>query len=562
MVLPKIPEYDDDILNWIVTNGLTNSKGEPFEWKYHEFLLGPLCDWHPRQAYNKASQLGASETIGILKSLYAASELGLNVVYTLPTDQFLQKFVPPKFDQIVAKNPVLAGVSGGQQLKQVPHGDGKRFIYFMGTHSSKAADRQEESDKGVSVTSDLNIHDEASRSDQFILNQLRSRLDASQYKGRWLFDNPTYPHMGADAVFKKSDQRVWVITCHRCGYKQYVDWARLDKQDFESGSNHAWVDPAKKRFICGRCRRPLTDEMRMQGEWVARHPGRDARGYWMPKMLLVNHTVTDLMDIEDDPNIHSSFFHNFSLAKPYIGSDVKLSRADIVENWDNGVNTAEHNAMGVDQGVLKHYVIGNEQGIFEIGVTDDWEEIERLKLKHKAKMVVDALPSQRFPKIMADKYTGDVWRAFYKPESDQTEVVKFGTKADHTMVLIKREEFFDIVVDKFLDKESPFQIPIVDMGDYIRHWESLVRIVEEDRQGNQRFKWQSVNGEDHFAHATLYFYAALQRAAVGKVTVNKSQRREKDELRTGIETLGDETYYNAGAVLDQAMGLDKSKNVR
>lgn len=529
---------DKKTFQWVVKSQLKNSKGQRFEWREHEFLIDPLIDWHPRQGMNKASQLGASESIGILKALYATKVLKYNVIYTLPTDTFLSNFVPPRVDSIIENNKhILGDIVGGVTQKRVGSGDDQRFLYFMGAHNPRGENSKEESSRGVSVTSDLNIHDEASRSDQFTLNQMRSRLDNSLYKGRWLFDNPTYPLMGADAIYQKSDQRHWIITCGHCGYRQYVEWARLDKVDYQSGSTHTYVDTERNTYICGKCRLNISDYDRMTGEWVAKFPSRDDyRGYWMPKMVYVRHDVKSLLELEEDETVHKSIFYNFSLAKPYLGSDVKLSREIILENRDGNENIMRNNAMGVDQGNVKWYVIGNETGIFKVGHTKSWDEIERLMKLYNCATVSDALPYQRYPKKFAEKYKR-FWRAFYKPEADQRELAKFGTKSDSKVVLIKREEMFDVIVDRFVDNDFPIQCSIDELEvDFIKHWESLVRIIQEDSQGNQRFKWVSVNGEDHLAHATLYFTVAMMKAKIGRATIASISKKDTKK-RTGVEII-------------------------
>lgn len=521
-------EINDRILEFAMTYNLLNSKGEPFEWKDREYLVEPLCDWSRELAVIKATQLGFSESVGIIKALYAAKERKYNVIYTLPTAEFLEKFVPPKVDLIIKHNPeAFHDVTGNIGKKKVGDGLGTRYIYFMGTFTGKSESEKELSDKGISVTADMLIHDEASRSDQYILSQLRSRLDNSDYKGRLFFDNPSYPLMGADAVYTDSKQKHWIITCGHCGYKQYVDWIRLDKEDFESGAIHTWVNPEKKIFECGKCRKEITDYDRRTGEWVAKYPDRTKSGYWMPQMISIKHNVETLLEKEEDRQTGKSYFYNFVLAKPYIGSDVRVSREDLIACVDNTTYSKDFVAMGVDQGENKHYVLMNDYGIFKKGVTKDWDEIEFLKRKYDAKMVVDALPYQRQPKKLAEKYPNSVWRAFYKPETDQREIFKFGTKADNSIVLIRREEAFDLIVDDIQVQDFRILIPVADLGEYVNHWESLVRIVEPDKYGNERFIWHSVTGEDHYAHATLYAYAAMQRVKRGKSSVISKKKKSK-----------------------------------
>ena len=102
---------DPEIFNWVAGQKLKNSKGDLFEWYRHKFLIEPLCDMHPLQGVRKSAQVGWSE-LTIVKCAYLASEKKYNIIYTLPTDQFLEKFVPPKVNPILEYNPAFSGITG------------------------------------------------------------------------------------------------------------------------------------------------------------------------------------------------------------------------------------------------------------------------------------------------------------------------------------------------------------------------------------------------------------------------------------------------------------------
>lgn len=520
-----IKEYDDRVLQWIDKNKLVNSKGESFEWMEHPFLIDPMCDFHPRQGVNKCSQVGWSETSS-LKTFYAAHELGWNIIYTLPTDRFIQNFVPPKVDSIINSNPVLAeNIEGGVYLKKVKHLNSHRYIYYMGAFNPEAKNNRDQSSKGVAVSSDLNVHDEASRSDQFVISQMESRLANSKYKGIWKFDNPTYPNMGADSVYRLSDQRHWMIKCRHCGYWQYLDWFRLDKYEFKSGTNHCWIDTERKLFLCGKCQKDINNADRLKGKWIAKYPTiTDYRGYWISHLDYINHDVESILREDDDQKKPKSQFFNMVLGKPYVGSDVKVSRENITALMDGNKNEKRNNYMGVDQGNTKWYVIGNDQGIFKVGHTEKWEEIEMLRNQYDAVMVGDQFPNQLYINAMAKKYPAKVWKSIYKPKADQTVLAQFGTKGDPYHVLVKRDQAFDELVNKIMLKDISIQMSYSDLEEFISHWENMVRVVEEDSEGNQRFKWVET-GPDHYCHATLYWFIAKMKGQKFKLSNGKQQQQ-------------------------------------
>lgn len=525
-----IPQKDSRILKLLdnlerIGYPVLTSKGTPFEWKEHNFLLEPLCDFHPRQGINKCSQVGWTETAW-LKAWYMAKYLGLNVLYTFPTDAFVRDVVPPKVDKIIDNNQhIFSDISGGIYQKQVGTGPTARFIYFKGAHNPKSETSREESSKGTSITSDINIHDEASKSDQFILNQMMSRYSDSKYQGRWLFDNPTYPKMGADSYYHRSDQKHWFIKCPHCGHKQYLDWVRLDQHEHKKAL-HTYIDVDKKKIICGKCAKPIEGEARRNGEWIAKYRDRtDIRGYWVNQLMYVRHSVASLLEVQEDPKVSTAYFHNFVMGKPYIGADVKISRQHMTQNMSLDINPMVDNAMGIDQGRVKWYVIGNEKGIFHVGKTESWDEIERLIRQYNVTTVSDGLPEQQKPKEFASKYKGRFWRAFYKPTSDQSELAKFVPEKDYA-VLIQRNETFDEIVDRIVTGRFPMQLNPNDVPEFIEHWTNMVRITQEDKEGNQRFDWVETDA-DHFAHATLYWWIAMMRRGGGLVASKASRQGDQ-----------------------------------
>lgn len=500
----KFPKVDSAILQWIDKNNLKTSRGEPFEWTKHAFLIQPMSDWSKHIAIRKSAQIGFSESFGFLKSIYAALFYKWNIIYTLPTDTAAENFVTTKFDPMLTYNPELETVvKGGKSIKEIK----SRFIYFRGTHNAKTQDVEAEGDKAISITSDWNIHDERDRSNQLTIEQYESRLENSDYGGICSFSNPTYPGVGTDGLYELSDQKVWMVICEHCNHRQWLDWVKVG--EVTGTVDFGLVDPDKKIFVCGKCRGEISDTTRLRGEWVPRFPGREISGYWMSQLNYVKHTAESLLSKEARQSKQN--FYNFALGKPYRGTDTSVDRSMIIKNIDMVENEKKQVAIGVDNGVIKHYVIGNEDGIFQIGKTKSWDVIESLLNKHDAYMVIDGNPYPRTPKELAQKYKGRVFVAFYKKDRNVMEAVDFKKKADKGVVYIQRTAFIDQLVDKFSRKEKPVNIQERDLEEYIKHWETLSRIDVKDSLGVISGQWLSSTGVDHFAHATIYQDVAMQK---------------------------------------------------
>jgi len=357
------------------------------------------------------------------------------------------------------------------------------------------------------LTSDLNIHDESDRSDQTIIEQYESRLANSDYKGRWYFSNPTAPGVGAHKYWQISDQKHWFIKCGACNHRQYLDWPHS-------------IDKERKCFVCFKCKKEISDDMRRGGEWVRKHRNRDVSGYWISQLMNPRTSATDILLAEATKD--KQFFYNFVLGLPYKGSDVVVDREVIVSNIVLTENKKLDVAIGVDNGIEKHYVIGNSQGIFEMGVTKSWDDIERLIQKYQAKTVIDLNPYPKMPKSLAQKYRG-VFCSFYKRDKDQLGTVQWGKKEKRNMVYSDRNKIIQECIDLIVDGGVSYNMPESALEQYIYHWDNIYQIVEEDALGVSRAVWKTVEGRpDHFVHATVYWMLAMMKTGErGGVVTNK-----------------------------------------
>lgn len=489
--------WGEEILLWIKDNKIKGEKGNLIEFTKHRFLRDPYEDWAPIQTARKASQVGFS-TKDILKSLWAARHKDWNVIYTLPTFADVGQFVPSKVNQIILHNPCLTRWTKDKDTifqKKV----GNSFIYYRGTISKKPVRQKLEAGPGIMFTSDVNIHDESDRSDQLILEQYESRLEASDYKGRWYFSNPTVPGTLTQQLWDLSDQKHWFIKCPRCGKYQWLDYFRN-------------IDKKRKIFICQKCGRKIDDETRRMGFWVKRYKDREISGYWINHLICPWQSAADIIKAEETKT--RQYFYNFVLGLPYRGSDVIVDEEMILKNIESGPNLKVDNVIGVDTGLTMHYVLGNKQGIFEVGSTKDWDDIENRMKKYNALAIFDALGDLTHPRKLRDKYRGRVWLCYFKREGTLPKQIKWDSKT--MAVYTGRSPVIQRVIDDFVDGEIKFHLRQEDLREYIEHWETLYQITEKDSLGMKRKRWET-EGENHYLFATIYFFLGLMKRGTGKV---------------------------------------------
>ena len=486
-----------DVLSWIEDNRILTEKGVELEFTKHRFLQEPFEDWTPIQTARKASQIGYS-TMQILKSLYAAKYRKWNIIYSLPTFNDVNQFVPSKVNPIIEQNSTLAQWTRDKDsVNQKKVGD--RFIYYRGASSGKTQKNEMESGTGIMLTADLLVMDESDRSTQAILEQYESRLEASDYKGRWYFSNPTHPGTLTQQLWDKSDQKHWFIKCEHCNELQWLDY-------YEN------VNKEKGIYVCKKCHKEITDEVRRNGRWVKRYQNRSVSGYWISHLVCPWISAQSLIEAEKTKS--KQYFYNFHLGLPYRGSDVVVDQQTILKNVVDGENYEIQNVIGVDTGLTMHYVLGNKQGIFKIGATRDWDDIELLMRKYEATAVFDALGDLTKPRQLRDKFRGRVWLCYFKRDRDKPESVKWEGK--EMAVYADRSKIIQRVIDEFMDGKIKFFMRPDELGTYIQHWETLAQIEETDTIGITRKVWET-SGENHYLFATIYFWLALQRSGEAKI---------------------------------------------
>ena len=152
--------------------------------------------------------------------------------------------------------------------------------------------------------------------------------------------------------------------------------------------------------------------------------------------------------------------------------------------------------------------MGNQYGIFDIGVTESWQEIEDLRNRYKATMVIDALPYPNIPRKMSDKYPGKVFLHYYQQDTKKIGIIRW----EDQVVKSDRTKVIDSVVGDFNAGDMTINMTENQLEDYIHHWEQLYRMIKLSPQGIKKPTWETnENKPDHFAHATIYWKIALQQ---------------------------------------------------
>ena len=489
------------IIAFIYENSLKTETGKPLSFDDRQFLYDIYRDWSPKQVVLKAAQIGFS-TEAIIKTIWGAKHKGIDIVYTLPTDNDVRLFAGGKINRIISLNPILQQyVKERDTVEQKTVGE--RVIYYRGTKSGSAA---------IMVSADLLVHDEEDRSDQKIISTYASRLQASDKKWEWHFSNPSVPGNGVSRYWNRSTQSEWFVRCEECNKEQFLEWPDN-------------VDKVRKIFVCKFCDVELIN--RRDGRWVDRFKEKEFKGYHISLLMAPWVTAQEILDYHETKP--ADYFANFVLGLPYIGQGNTVTPDIILRNCTSFINEQDNVVIGCDSGIIKHYVIGNRQGLFYYDKTEDWDDIGRLLKKYKRSIaVIDAMPDITGPRKLREEFPGRVFLCHYAQDRKTLQLIRWGEGEEAGNVTVDRNRALQFLIDEFADSRVPLQGTEEDWANYVKHWETLYRISDVDKNGSPTFKWETSTGMDHYAHASLYWRTGMEKVGIGdsKFVMGSTEQKE------------------------------------
>lgn len=513
--------------DWITKNGFKTENGFPMEFGDRSFLVEPLRDESKLLAVLKCSQIGFS-TISIFKTAYHNIKYGHNIIYTLPTDDDAREFAKSKTDVILANNPRIKKFMTEDSLHlksfNTSTGSNTGFWFMKGTYGKSAT---------IMQTADILIKDEFDRSNQAALNQLKSRITASQYGAEWEFSNPSFPSFGVDYTFQLSDQKHYIYWCQNCNHPSYITY---EPESFDGGNTHH-VCKERSEYVCGGCGEVL-DRREAKKKWVKKYTDglHDISGYWISQMMAPWISAAKL--IREEHLTLPDVWANFFMGRPYQSGSNTLDPSNIIKNIqydDTGyipkVTPGQFRTLGVDQGGTDDHpklycVRGTEEGIDHIIRISSWEALHNYMRESNISMcVIDNAPKPEKAIELANAFQGKVWRCVFDYNDERKTV--YSTDYRTRILNAHRTRIFDRVVDGYLTGERKVYIDgmepsLSDLSpgseSLCRHWKAQRKVggagekpedrsknkdLKLDRQGNVRPVWVN-DGADHFSLADVY----------------------------------------------------------
>lgn len=486
---------DISIHAWIAEHKIKTEKGDPLSFKDHMFLFDIYSDLSPLQVIMKPAQIGASTMMNV-KPFWMMDKLGVDIIYTLPTDSDVVDFVGSKTNRMVAQNPIFQELTRDRdtiEQKQV----GKSMIYYRGTFTKKAA---------MMVPADVLIHDETDASKQDIIADYETRVKHSKFKWRWYFSHPSTEGTGVHKYWVLSDQKHWFIKCHTCTKEQYLSWPES-------------IDIQAKKYVCKACKSEISDDDRRRGRWVKKYKDRPFSGYWISSLMCPWIPASEI--IQNYYEKTEEYFFTKVLGLPYVGSGNKLTKGLLFQNLTNegyAPDEQERVVMGVDTGLKLDYVLGDKTGLFFQGEAKNYEELDLL-MKRWPKMIAvidiggDMLATREF----FDRWRGRVYLCGFRGDGKTLELISWAEGEETGRVTADRNRMIQLVVDEFSNGHIPLHGTELDWYEYANDWNNLarVKVVDATTGESKGFKWVR-SGRDHRALATVYWRVGMDRFGGGE----------------------------------------------
>jgi len=516
----KMSDYS--IHAWIDENKIKNEKGDRIDFENHMFLFDIYADTAKDLVVMKGAQVGMS-TCEILRNHHAAKNKKMDIIYTLPTDADVKVFVGGKVNRIIANNPcMLADVADKDSVESKKVG--KSMIYFRGTFTKKAA---------IMITADRLAHDEIDSSKLDVVSDYQARLQHSKYKETHMFSHPDLPDTGSHRSWLKSDQKHWFITCPHCSKRQFLSW------DIKN-PNKMSVDMEREIYICKKCKGLISDTVRSKGEWVAKYPENEISGYWVPLLIAPYVSAAELIKKYRDPETTPHFWSTKILGLPYSDGASKLLKKDFLKNL-TGESYAPHVdervVIGIDTGLKIDYVIGNKNGLFYAGESEDYGDLDGyMKRWPKAIAMIDAGGDLIGCRKFQNRWPGRVFLVFTGGDRKTKTLVKWGQKDEAGTVIADRNRMVQLVVDEFRDKRMPVHGTEDEWFEYYNDWKNLSRIKVLDSETNEvkGHKWVRA-GRDHKAMATVYWRVGITRFSSTGSIVNPETKKKPNSYMVNTD---------------------------
>ena len=509
-----------DALMWITLNKLEVAPG-PWELKGHEYQVAWMQEQAPQQCFIKGAQIGATETL-VLKTLHGHiyGKYPQGSMYLFPTTRDVGDFSKSRFDPLIQRNPFIGmhvkpvGQKGtdAQNIKKI----GRGFLYLRGAKSTKNIQGNKKSSSQLkSAPVDRVVFDELDEMEESMIELAKHRVMHSKVKELMYLGTPTIPDYGIDAMYGKSDQRVWMLECPACGKETCLDL------EFPNSLKHR-VDGTVYRS-CIHCSGELHPS---KGRWVAQYPSKskDLVGWWLSQLNSVFVDPTYILEkYENPPGGDLAEVMNSHLGRAWLPAENRLTEQEVLSCCGNDAELMKHagpTCMGVDVGNMLHVVIAerktrNSLKIVKLGRYESFNDLHDLARDFNVKSaVIDLYPEQRKVRDWQRSETFSIFGCQYMEE--RAQMISWDEK--EKIVKVNRTEICD-ATHELVAESGRLELPRrnTEVNEFSFEMCNIAKILAEDTDtGSRIFRYKKLGSSrpDHYRHALNYCLLASDRCGI------------------------------------------------
>lgn len=514
----------------------------PYTFKYHPWcreLHDTKATWNVSM---KSAQAGFTE-VGINLALYTIDVERKNVLYVLPTLGEASDFSQSRFNPALRMSPYLKGVftdANKVGLKMANN----TSLYIRGS-------RGDSNLKSIPVS--VLILDELDEMDQSQIELALHRLRGQPEKKVWYISTPTAPGHGVSLEYEKSTQEHFRFKCPGCGrmdefsfpdslkvcgedmndpdcYKSYLKCTMCDYQ------YHHFTDPAGN----------LRQDEKLQvltstGCWEPTIHGTDPdrRGFSISQLYSYTVSPAEIV-IDYFKSLTNAYanqeFHKSVLGVPFVGEQSQVTDQQVADAIERGggyrckelaIRPGDDRVitLGIDQGKTCYWVVCEwfyDQLNFDLNTharckvldagtffEEDWEVIPD-RLMHEWQIracMVDADPGINDARKFARRFHGFVWLNRYRAGRSGKEMTVDDDGTGAPIATVDRTNWLDATLGRFYSQR--IKLPVDLPRAFGTHVKNLVRIYDQDQNGNPVAKYDNYGKPDHFGHALNYAEMAL-----------------------------------------------------
>jgi hypothetical protein len=497
-----------DSCYWAQHNGIRLIGGGAFTSEGYEYQSDIMRDQSDDKVVMKSAQSGIT-TLFMLDAIHGLiyNQYPQGVIYYFPTEIAVQGFSKTRFGPLVADNPAIKRHlknTNSVSIKKV----GKTFLSLLGAKATTSIQGKKDGTAVRSTPSDYNILDEFDLFDWNMYLMTLDRLQHSDIGKVARIGTPTIPNFGMSKSFMDSDQKHWMVPCYACN--KYTCIALDFPETIKFKNNEPYL-------ACIKCGREISPR---NGEWVAKYPDRDTRGWHVsqfitPKLKLKK-TMNRWKNDQRDGKVGE--FYNGVLGLPYVDTEEALKQSDVFACCGNDVMRTDisirETAMGVDVGKKYHTIVIGEKvdekraKIVYLCRVKGFDAVHDIAQKHNVKSaVIDLRPyEESFYKFQAaEPYR--VFGAEYKDK--QRNFLKVDEKQG--VYSLHRTTMFDKTNNWIRNKEIEVPRRCAEVDEFARQVCNCAKRLEtDDETGDRTYRYlRTGDGQDHYRSALNYLYMAL-----------------------------------------------------